>query len=75
MKDKTAKTTADKNPEKAPEKSENGTSILLRLPTNLATELRRISKKEERTITTVAIRAIRMYFKAEHNIEISNEEE
>jgi predicted transcriptional regulator len=75
MKDKTAKTTADKNPEKVADRTANGTSVLLRLPNNMATELRRIAKKEERSITTVAIRAIRQYFKTEHNIEIANDEE
>jgi len=46
----------------------------LRLPPAVAMELRRIAKKEERTITTIALRALRLYFKTEHNIEISAEE-
>lgn len=75
MKDKNAKTTADNNPEKSPDKSANGTSILLRLSSTMAAELRRIAKKEERSITTVASRAIRQYFKTEHNIELANDEE
>jgi hypothetical protein len=48
-----------------------GTSILLRLPPAVAAELRRIAKKEERTITTIALR---LYFKTEHSIEINAEE-
>jgi hypothetical protein len=51
-----------------------GTSILLRLPPAVAAELRRIAKKEERTITTIALRALRLYFKTEHSIEINAEE-
>ncbi|MCY2939680.1 MAG: hypothetical protein NTV55_15160 [Planctomycetota bacterium] len=51
-----------------------GTSILLRLPPAVAMELRRIAKKEERTITTIALRALRLYFKTEHSIDISAEE-
>lgn len=45
-----------------------GTSILLRLPPAVATELRRIAKLEERTITTIALRALRLYFKQEHGV-------
>ena len=75
MKDKIAKTTADNNPEKTADKTASGTSIMLRLSPTMATELRRIAKKEERSITTVASRAIRQYFKTEHNIEIANDEE
>ncbi len=33
-------------------------------------DLRRIAKLEERTITTIALRALRLYFKAEHNIQV-----
>jgi predicted transcriptional regulator len=51
-----------------------GTSILLRLPPAVAAELRRIAKKEERTITTIALRALRLYFKTEHNIDVTAEE-
>jgi hypothetical protein len=40
-----------------------GTSILLRLPPEVALELRRIAKLEERTITTIALRSLRLYFK------------
>lgn len=58
-----------------PDRTANGTSILLRLPCNMASELRRIAKKEERSITIVAIRALRGYFKSEHNIEIPTETE
>lgn len=57
------------------QKNGSGTSILLRLSPNMASELRRIAKKEERSITTVATRAIRQYFKTEHGIEITNDEE
>jgi predicted transcriptional regulator len=60
---------------KTPDKTASGTSILLRLSSAMAAELRRIAKKEERSITTVASRAIRQYFKTEHNIEIANDEE
>jgi hypothetical protein len=34
----------------------------------VATELRRIAKLEERTITTIALRALRLYFKQEHGV-------
>ncbi len=47
-----------------------GTSILLRLPPQVAMDLRRIAKLEERTITTIALRALRLYFKTEHNIQV-----
>ncbi len=54
-----------------PDKTTNGTSVLLRLSPNMGNELRRISKLEERSITTVVTRALRQYFKTEHNLEIS----
>jgi len=56
--------------QQTPEKSANGTSVLLRLSPNMGAELRRISKLEERSITTVVTRALRAYFKAEHNLDI-----
>lgn len=47
-----------------------GTSILLRLPPEIALELRRIAKLEERTITTIALRSLRLYFKQEHGVQV-----
>lgn len=55
------------------DESKSGTSILLRLSPDLASQLRRIAKTEERTITTVVARALREYFKANHNIEVSSD--
>jgi predicted transcriptional regulator len=63
MKDKTADN-----------KTTNGTSILFRLSANMGNELRRVAKMEERSITTVMQRAIRVYFKTEHNIEMAIED-
>lgn len=51
-------------------KTEPGTSILLRMPPAAAIALRDIAKKEERTITTVAMRAFRRYFETEHGIKV-----
>lgn len=55
------------------DESRSGTSILLRLTPELASQLRRIAKTEERTITTVVTRALREYFKSHHNIEVSSD--
>ena len=55
------------------DESKSGTSILLRLTPELASQLRRVAKTEERTITTVVTRALREYFKAHHNIEVSSD--
>lgn len=54
-------------------KTEPGTSILLRMPPAAAAILRDIAKKEERTITTVALRAFRQYFESEHGVKIDIE--
>lgn len=54
-------------------KTASGTQILLRLTPDLAAQLRRIAKTEERTITTVVTRALKHYFAAEHNIEMNDE--
>lgn len=54
-------------------KTEPGTSILLRMPPTAAQILRDIAKKEERTITTVALRAFRQYFESEHGVKIDTE--
>lgn len=54
-------------------KTEAGTSILLRMPPAAAAILRDIAKKEERTITTVALRAFRQYFESEHGVKIDTE--
>lgn len=54
-------------------KIEAGTSILLRMPPAAAAALRDIAKKEERTITTVALRAFRRYFEQEHGIKLDIE--
>jgi len=54
-------------------KTEPGTSILLRMPPAAAAILRDIAKKEERTITTVALRAFRQYFESEHGVKIDTE--
>ena len=51
-----------------------GSSVLLRLGNNMGNELRRIAKLEERSITTVVVRALRSYFKSEHNIEVVNDD-
>ena len=51
----------------------NSSSILLRLPLSVAQALRACSKKEERTLTTIATRALKMYFKNEHNLEVTAE--
>ena len=69
MSDKKIKT-AEKINEKTPDRNANGTSVLLRLSSNMGSELRRISRMEERSITTVVTRALRAYFKAEHNLDI-----
>lgn len=53
-------------------RSTPGTSILLRLSPQLAAQLRRVAKTEERTITTVVTRALKQYIHAEHNIEIND---
>lgn len=53
------------------ERSSSGTQILLRLSPEVAATLRRVAKTEERTITTVALRALKNYFKSEHNLEVS----
>lgn len=50
--------------------SNSGTSILLRLSPELASTVRQVAKKEERTITTIIVRALREYFKAHHDIDI-----
>lgn len=60
--------------DKVPDKTANGSSVLLRFSATMGNELRRISKLEERSITTVVNRALRQYFKIEHNLEIPNEE-
>lgn len=60
--------------EKIADKTANGTSILLRLSPNMGNELRRIAKMEERSITTVMQRALRAYFKTEHNLEMAIED-
>ncbi len=59
---------ADESNTKRPSTAGRGTSILLRLPPQVAMDLRRIAKLEERTITTIALRALRMYFKQEHGV-------
>lgn len=57
-------------------KSSNGNSILLRLNPDLASALRTISKREERTLTTVMSRAFREYIAKNYSdIKISNEAE
>ena len=53
----------------------SGSSILLRLPNEFASTLRRVAKQEERNITTIALRAFRLYFKEEHNIEVKEEQD
>jgi hypothetical protein len=50
--------------------SNSGTSILLRLSPEHASTVRQVAKKEERTITTIIVRALREYFKAHHDIDI-----
>ena len=40
-----------------------------------ASTLRRVAKQEERNITTIALRAFRLYFKEEHNIEVKEEQD
>ena len=50
--------------------SNSGTSILLRLSPEHASTVRQVAKKEERTLTTIVIRALRDYFKAHHDIDI-----
>lgn len=52
------------------ERSSSGTQILLRLTPEVAATLRSVAKKEERTITAVALRALREYFKQNHQIEL-----
>lgn len=54
------------------EPAKTGTSILLRLSPQLAAQLRRVAKTEERTITTVVTRALKQYFHSEHKIEIND---
>lgn len=54
----------------AKSKTEETSSLLLRLPPSVNAALRTTAKKEERTITTVAVRALRMYFKNEHGIDL-----
>ncbi len=70
MSDKKIKN-AEKTVEKIADRTANGTSVLLRLSPNMGSELRRISRLEQRSITTVVTRALRAYFKTEHNLEIS----
>lgn len=50
--------------------SNSGTSFLLRLTPEIANTVRQVAKKEERTITTIIVRALREYFKAHHDIDI-----
>lgn len=57
-------------------KSNTGNSILLRLNPELAAALRTISKREERTLTTVMSRAFRDYIAKNYSdIKISNDAE
>ncbi len=48
------------------DRKSNGNSILLRMSPVLADALRTISKREERTLTTIMSRAFKDYIKTNH---------
>lgn len=48
------------------DRKSNGNSILLRMSPVLAEALRTISKREERTLTTIMSRAFKEYIKTNH---------
>ena len=52
-----------------------GSDVFLRIPIKLNEHLRLVAKKEERKITTVAVRALKYYFKHEHGVIIEDDNE